>query len=268
MNSKIKIAVLPLDIAWCDCEKNLMSVASQMQHISHDTDILVLPELFTSGFVQDQALIDKVSSYSDATLAAVRGWSQRFSMAVTGSCQVKENGKIYNRAFFVEPSGETTFYDKRHLFCLSPESKLFQPGNELPPVIRFRGWNISMIVCYDLRFPVWCRNSNHRYDIMIIPANWPASRGYAWKHLLIARAIENQAVVVGANRSGSDDYGDYNNLSYIFDPLGQPISSVNDAKETTSSPFIYAEFSKLDLEKMRKRLPVINDSDNFNIEIH
>lgn len=266
---------MPLDIAWCDCEKNLMNVASKLHTIRPDTDILVLPEMFTSGFIQDPDLLDKVSSYADATLAAVKGWSERFNMAITGSYQVKENGMTFNRAFFVEPSGETTFYDKRHLFCLSPESKLFSPGEELPPVIRFRGWNIAMIVCYDLRFPVWCRNFRHRYDMLIVPANWPSSRGYAWEHLLIARAIENQAVVVGADRSGHDDYGNYDGMAYIFDALGRKTASSAAIDSNTPSDsktsqnfenYIYAEFSKDQLDKMRMKLPVINDADDFSIE--
>lgn len=246
-----------------------MNVAEKLPHLQQGTDILVLPEMFTTGFVQDPMLLDGASSFADATIAAIKGWSSRFNIAIAGSFQTKEAGNTYNRGFFIEPSGETTFYDKRHLFCLSPESRLFTPGNALPPVIRFRGWNISMSICYDLRFPIWCRNRKHRYDIMLVPANWPTARGYAWQHLLIARAIENQAIVVGANRSGSDDYGNYDNLSYIFDPLGRMIapSQTETGTTTDNSPedFLYAEFSKEQLDKMRMKLPVVNDSDDFRL---
>lgn len=249
-----------------------MAVAERLPQLKQDTDILVLPEMFTTGFIQDPILLDQASSFADATIAAVKGWSSRFNIAIAGSFQTKEGRNTYNRGFFIEPSGEASFYDKRHLFCLSPESKLFTPGNALPQVIRFRGWNISMIVCYDLRFPIWCRNRKHQYDLMLVPANWPSVRGYAWKHLLIARAIENQAIFVGANRSGNDDYGNYDGMSYIFDPLGRMLapgtsetsSPVSDRKNAASG-FIYAEFSKDDLQKMRMKLPVINDSDDYNI---
>ena len=101
------------------------------------------------------------------------------------------------------------------------EHKVFASGDKQPPVVRYRGWNISLIVCYDLRFPVWCRNNRQSYDLMLVPANWPSSRGYAWKHLLIGRAIENQAVYVGANRGGSDDFGDYDGLSFVVNGLGK-----------------------------------------------
>lgn len=265
LNSTLKVATLPLNIKWNDCEHNLMEVASRLHTLAPDTDILVLPEMFTSGFVKTPELLDAVSKYADATLATIKGWSERHNVAIAGSFQVKEDGKTYNRAFFVEPSGETTIYNKRHLFCLSPESQLCAQGTQLPPVIRFRGWNISMIVCYDLRFPVWCRNDQQRYDILLVPANWPSSREYAWKHLLIARAIENQAIVVGANRSGEDEYGNYNNTSFIMDYAGHivaPKETPNDASE-----FIYATFTKEELTKWRSKIPVFNDADNFTVDI-
>jgi len=280
MNNNIKIAHLPLDIAWCDCEENLLAVADKLPSVHPDTDILVLPELFSTGFIQDEALLKQTARVaSDMTLAALRLWSNRFNMAVAGSYLAYDGGKCYNRGFFIEPSGEETFYDKRHLFCLSAENKVFTRGNRLPPVVRFRGWNISMVVCYDLRFPVWCRNDGQRYDVLLVPANWASARGYAWKHLLISRAIENQAIVVGANRSGQDDYGDYTGMSFVFDPFGKQIAPeerqatdehakqrVNNAN-ASASPFIYVEYSKEQLEKVRSSLPFGQDADRFAIEL-
>lgn len=219
-------------------------------------------------------LHDMARLSADMTLAAVKLWSSRFNMAIAGSFLASIGSKIVNRGFFVEPSGETTFYDKHHLFCLSAESRLFTQGVENPPVIRFRGWNISMIVCYDLRFPVWCRNSGQRYDILLVPANWASARSYAWRHLLIARAIENQAVVVGANRSGHDDYGDYDHQSFIFDPMGKELAPsatkhTGDASglETAIAPdgFIYAGYDMTQMSKIRSYLPVGNDADRFSI---
>ncbi|MDE6528620.1 MAG: nitrilase family protein [Muribaculaceae bacterium] len=274
MDSTIKIAALPLDIVWADIERNLLTVAEKLTGIRPDTDILVLPELFSTGFVQDEAMLRNLAATSaQMTLAAVKLWSSRFNMAIAGSYLASIGSKIVNRGFFIEPSGETTFYDKHHLFCLSAESRIFSKGMELPPVIRFRGWNFSLIVCYDLRFPVWCRNRNQRYDILLVPANWASARGYAWRQLLIARAIENQSVVVGANRSGHDDYGDYNHQSFIFDPFGKelaPSCPMNDSGhglDTANSPdsFIYAEYTMAQLSKVRSYLPVGNDADSFQI---
>lgn len=265
MNSSIKIAALPLDIAWCDCEENLLAVADKLPKLRPDTDILVLPELFSTGFVQDETLLKTIAPASaQMTLPAVRLWSRHFNMAVAGSFLTTIGSKIVNRGFFVEPSGEETFYDKRHLFCLSAESKVFTPGTGLPPVVRFRGWNISLVVCYDLRFPVWCRNKGQKYDILLVPANWAAARGYAWRQLLIARAIENQALVVGANRSGHDDYGDYNGITYVFDPFGKELAS-SGAPGAAPDGFLYAEYTRESLEKVRSYLPVRQDADDFDI---
>lgn len=264
MNSKIKIAVLPLDIAWCDTAENLHNIETQLLRLHPNTDILVLPELFSTGFIHDVNLIATIGqSSAETTLQALRSWSKRFNIAIAGSYLVTEGDAIFNRAFFIEPSGDETFYDKHHLFCLSPESKSYTHGTTPPPVIRFRGWNISMIVCYDLRFPVWCRNiSNETYDILLVPANWPTAREYAWKHLLIARAIENQAVIVGANRSGRDDYGDYDNTSYVFDPLGRQLAPTG---SIAPNEIFYAEYHMDDVERIRKHMPVGRDADTFTI---
>lgn len=266
MNSAIRIAVLPLDISLGDCEKNLLTVAANLHNLPPDTDLLVLPELFTSGFVKDKERLEMISAYEDATLAAIKGWSERLSIAIAGSFLARDGGRYFNRGFFIEPSGESTFYDKKHLFCLSPESSILTAGETPPPLIRYRGWNIALIICYDLRFPVWCRNRTPHYDMLIVPANWPASRGYAWEHLLIARAIENQAIVVGANRSGTDDFGCYNGLSYIFDQMGKPLATSQQNLDNGSKRdgIIYAEASMEHLRETRRKMPVANDADSFN----
>lgn len=280
---KIKIAAYPMKIAWADPAENLRNVASVMTHLQPGTDILVLPELFSTGFMQDKEVILSLAEGTTGnTIEQLKSLSRNSGVAIAGSFLCRVGDKIYNRAFFVEPSGEETYYDKRHLFSLSLEHTLFTPGHTLPPVVRFRGWNIALSVCYDLRFPVWCRNRKHSYDIMLVPANWPTSRGYAWKHLIIARAIENQAIYVGANRGGSDDFGDYDNLTYIADGLGklypadQPvinsttdsIGSINNTDRNTSeaNSLIYGTFDKSELIKIREKLPFGNDADDYSIE--
>lgn len=260
MNNRINIAVLPLPIAWCDYDSNMAMVHDSLRHLQPGTDILVLPELFSTGFIQDESLIEQMATnHGQEAIYTVRQWSADFNVAIVGSVLIKEDGKYLNRGFFVEPSGEIALYDKRHLFCLSPEAKIFTPGATLPKVVRYRGWNISFVICYDLRFPVWCRNKGNRYDMLIVPANWPSTRGYAWKQLLIARAIENQAVVVGADRSGRDDYGDYENMAYVFDPSGHEIAS------SRSHDLLYASYTIDEVNKMRRRLPVGDDADDFDL---
>lgn len=253
--NKLNVAVVPLDIVWTDISENLFSAERQLSTLPSSTDVAVLPELFSTGFIATSDLLDRFAESVDnsETLRRVQHWAKKFNFAVAGSYLAKdENNSIFNRAFFVEPSGETTVYDKHHLFSLSSESQNFTPGMEHIPVIRFRGWNIALAICYELRFPEWLRNKGQMYDLLILPANWPARRAYAWEHLLIARAIENQAFVVGANRSGHDDSGDYDNLSMIFDYLGKPIHNV--CKGSSHNILATMDLSKL--EKFRQSFPI------------
>ena len=156
--SKLKIAVVQQDIAWADKEENLISTASNLNRVAPDTDLVVLPELFTTGFVQDPDLMERLAEGNDGhTMDDVHRWAKYFRFAVCGSYLAKENGKYYNRAFFVEPGGDEYFYDKRHLFSLSGEDKIYTRGEKESPVIRYMGWNMKLFVCYDLRFPVWCK---------------------------------------------------------------------------------------------------------------
>lgn len=258
---KIKVAVLPLDIVWANRQANFDEVEKRLAEMDRDTDIVVLPELFSTGYIQDESLMADIAESSDGeTMKFVRRMVREHSCAIAGSFFARENDVYCNRGFFVEPpDGDAVFYDKRHLFSLSMESKLYGQGKRRPPVVRFRGWNISLIVCYDLRFPVWCRNDRQRYDMMLVPANWPVARKYAWDHLLMARAIENQAVYVGADRSGKDDFGCYDDMALIADAMGKPIHSV------APSGFVYAVFDKAELEKIRRKLPFGNDADDYCI---
>lgn len=183
---RLKVAIYPMKIAWADPEENLRNVESVLTHAQSDFDILVLPELFSTGFLQDNQVISTLAEpVSGRTVTRLKELASGHSIAIAGSFLCRVGDCVYNRGFIIEPSGEETYYDKRHLFSLSSEHKVFTPGEHLPPVVRFRGWNISLIVCYDLRFPVWCRNMNQSYDMMLVPANWPSSRGYAWELSLI-----------------------------------------------------------------------------------
>lgn len=259
MGSKLNIAVVSLDITWGDVDENLLVSEQQIRKLPSGIDLVVLPELFSTGFVHDRETLESLSeSANGKTMKTVHQWAKKYNFAIAGSFLFRVGENFFNRAFFIEPHGDEMFYDKRHLFCISPESELFAAGETLPPVVRYRSWNISLIICYDLRFPVWCRNKDMRYDIMLVPANWPDSRSFAWSRLLSGRAIENQAYYVGANRSGSDDYGKYDGMSMVLDGLGQIVSQEVDG-------IVYAVADMEQLQHERRKLPVGRDADDFNI---
>ena len=259
----LKITVAPLDIVWTDVDENLYSTGRILSKIGKDSDIVVLPELFSTGFISTTDLLYKFAedSSNPRVISQLKEWARQYNFAIAGSMLVREEEKIFNRGFFVEPSGDVSFYDKKHLFGLSSEYKDFSAGKNKIAIVRFRGWNIALAICYDLRFPVWLRNQDNLYDVLIMPANWPAKRGYAWKHLLIARAIENQAFVIGANRSGKDDSGEYDNMSYIFNYLGKSICEPHPTAENC----ITASLDREKLNSYRTKFPVSDDADKFQI---
>ncbi len=262
MNTNLRVATLPLAIEWADKEANIAAVCKALEKLPEGTDLVVLPELFSTGYSDDSDVLQALAERNTGiTIDKIKEWSAATGAAFAGSYLASTHPKIYNRGFFIEPSGEETFYDKRHLFSLSKEPQLFAPGIERPPVVRFRGWNISLIVCYDLRFPVWCRCRNSEYDLLLVVANWPKARAYAWEHLLIARAIENQCCVVGANRGGRDVFGEYDGMSYIFDGRGMAVGVM-----PTDCPFIVADLDGNRQESYRRNFPIQNDADDFLIK--
>ena len=257
LTDRLRVAALPLDIAWADKKANFEAVEKAFKYLPESTDIVVLPELFSTGYADDEALVkDLAERNTGQTIDFIKALAAKHQCAVAGSFLASTPPGVYNRAFFIEPSGEETFYDKRHLFSLSREATIFHQGVDELKVVRFRGWNVSMIVCYDLRFPVWCRCRKNHYDILLVPANWPQARGYAWEHLLIARAIENQCCVVGCDRGGSDSYGNYDGLSQIYDGRGMPVGKQH-------GPFIVADLSRRQQDDYRRNFPVSNDADDF-----
>lgn len=257
----LTVTALPLDIIYADRDANLAAAEAAIAQLPL-TDVLVLPELFTTSFVKDAELLRELSEPDDGgrTIAWARRIAAERRMAVCGSFAACDSeGKLRNRGFIVLPSGEVTYADKRHLFCLSDESRNCAAGTTAPPVVTINGWRVAMIICYDLRFPAWCRNRGLSYDVMLVPANWPQVRSYAWHHLLIARAIENQAYWVGCDRSGLDDYGCYDGMSQIYDAMGKPIGC------NGAAGIVTATLSHSDLERNRRKMPAYNDADNFTI---
>ncbi|MCI9284736.1 MAG: nitrilase family protein [Muribaculaceae bacterium] len=261
----MKICVIPFDIKYASPEENLIAAAHALNEVEKDTDVVVLPELFTTAFVPDTKGVSALAEGNDGqTVEALKRWAAFFGFAIAGSFLAKgDDGKFYNRAFFIEPMGDATFYDKRHLFPLSTEDKVYSPGHELAPIVRFRGWDFKIIICFDLRFPVWCRNvKDHLYDVLLVPANWPSSREKPFKILMQARAVENQVYTVGANRSGEDNYGEYHrSSSAIYDNWGDPIH------ETRRNGYLYALLERKDIEIGREKFPAYKAMDRWEIDL-
>lgn len=260
----LTVAVVPLDIAWGDRAENLYQVGRLAGKLRGRADVIVFPELFSTGFISDPVQMAEMADTVDVhpSLDAMRAAAHSANAAVCGSVLHAVEDSVggiqyYNRCYFVEPDGETTVYDKHHLFCLGAESRVMTAGTTPVPVVRFRGCNISMAVCFDLRFPSWLRNRPaNPYDLLLLPSNWPQSRQLAWETLLRARAIENQAFVVGANRSGSDDMGTYDDMTAVFDPLGAPLGQ--------TEPDTGITFAQVDVDALhsfRTDMPFLSSAD-------
>lgn len=263
MAKDLKVVALSMNIECCRPNENMAVALNMISKLDDDVDVIVLPELFSTSFISDKERLSKYAETNDGpTIDTLREVSTARNCMLSGSFAAVEDGQFFNRGFMLLPDGSEAFYNKRHLFSVSKEAEIFTQGQAYMPVLNFHGWNVSMMICYDLRFPVWSRNVRHRYDMLLVPANWPMSRGYAWTHLLIARAIENQAVVVGANRGGSDVFGNYDGLSEIFDGLGKPIG-----RRIEDGTAVEAIVSYSELLEARRKLPAHFDADDFTIPI-
>lgn len=261
----MKVCSIPFDIAYASPDENIISAAHALSEVDADTDLVVFPELFTTSFVPDVKTVTMLAERNDGrTVENLRRWTQFFGFAIAGSFLATDGaGNYYNRGFFVEPMGDVTFYDKRHLFPLSTEDKVYTPGCSFPPRIRYRGWEFRLILCFDLRFPVWTRNRpDNMYDVLLVPANWPHSRSSQFKLLLAARGIENQTYVIGANRTGRDKYGEYMSAdSGMYDNIGNAI------QETRRNGYMYAILDRKVLTESRSHFPAYRATDNWSIEL-
>ena len=262
-SENLKTALLPHDIIEGNVQANLAAVAKRLRNLDSDVDLVVLPEMFNSGFTADPAVLARTAeTNTGTTITTVQEWASKFGMHIWGGFTAVDNGRYYNRGFMVSPDGQRVFYDKRHLFRYGGESELFTRGDSLSPIISIKTWNVKMSICYDLRFPAWNRAFNNNYDILVVPANWAHARFFAWKHLLIARAIENQAYVLGCNREGHDLYGEYNRGdSQIFNNWGDDVADRRD-DGTVYSTLIAETFNR-----DRKRFEPWRDADDFEIRI-
>lgn len=255
---ELKIAILQIPLAWEAVNQNLEKIEQQLDAITH-TDIVLLPEMFSTGFSMNRSLA-QAADY--APLQWMINQSQKYGFALAGSYMIHEEDKYYNRFSFVYPDGKVCSYNKKHLFGIAEESHYFTPGSERV-MLSFKGWRVALFVCYDLRFPVWNRRTpNFDYDLVLYSANWPERRSLAWRSLLPARAIENQSFVAAANRIGLDGHhilhsGD----SMILSPIGKPI-----AVAPAFTPIILEATLRYDtLEQIRQNLPFFNDRDSFTL---
>lgn len=252
----MKIALLQLDIVWEDILANKLKIENALEQ-NNSFDILVLPEMFTTGFTMFPApLAEKMDG---VTMAWLKKLSVKYNCAITGSLIIKENNSYYNRMVFVHPNGKVDYYDKRHLFSLAGEVKVYTNGTN-KKVVLYKEVRFCLQVCYDLRFPVFSRNTND-YDVLLYVANWPVQRINAWDALLKARAIENMSYAIGVNRVGEDaNKHTYSGHSQAIDYLGKTI--VEPYKEEAIAVF------EIDLEALkltRKKLDFLNDADVFKI---
>jgi len=255
----MKIALVQFDIAWENVAGNLAAIEAQLKQVSKDTDVVVLPEMFTTGFTMNP---EKYAHRNpDEVLQHMKKWSAIGNYLIVGSIPLEEGGKFYNRLYWVKPSGEVGSYNKRHLFRMAGEDQHYAAGEE-KCIVSWRNVTFSFQICYDLRFPVWSRNTEQA-DVLVYVANWPAVRISAWDKLLAARAIENLCYTVGVNRVGTDANGiEHNGHSMAYDFIGNPMGTFLEGQGV-----LEYQIDTPALTAFRQKFPAHLDADQFDIRI-
>lgn len=252
----MKATIIQTDTVWGKLSENQQN-AEMMLRKAPQSDVYILPEMWSTGFTMTPQTMAEDEAYSlkYCSLAWMKNMAACLNAAICGSLAIKtDSGEYRNRLYFVRPDGKIDTYDKGHLFFGAGEARHYKAGN-CRCVAEFRGIRFLLTVCYDLRFPIWCRNVDD-YDVMVCTANWPLSRERAWLTLLTARAIENQAFVIGANRCGADDICQYGGASAIISPYGTVMAQAGNKPET-----ITQELDIRDLQRFREKFPVLKDRD-------
>jgi omega-amidase len=253
----MKIALIQTSLTWENPMENRSHLVQKINGFIQDVDLIVLPEMFSSGFTMDPKAV--AETMQGETVSWLQHLAKAKNCAITGSLVIEENGNYYNRLVFVYPDGTIKTYDKRHLFTLAREHQFYTAGTE-KLIVEYKGFRICPLVCYDLRFPVFSRNVEH-YDVLLYVANWPKPRVNAWDILLKARAVENMCYTVGVNRIGSDDNNhEYVGHSQVVDFLGNYVLEPQEA----DAVFI-VELDKGKLLETRSKLAFLNDRDTFEI---
>lgn len=258
MQDNLKIAIIQSDLAWENAEENRQNFSRQIDAISEYIDIILLPEMFTSGFTMSPANV--FETMDGTTIKWMKSVAKKTKIAIGGSLVIKEHDSFYNRFVFVTPDGIIKTYDKRHTFTLAGEHKVYKAGSE-KIIVDYKGWKLCPLICYDLRFPVWARNVED-YDILIYVANWPKPRINAWDALLKARAIENMSYCIGVNRVGMDNYNhEYTGHSAAYDGLGNLLTDFRDSEESVKIVTLHKEHLSL----IRSKLKFLDDRDSFTV---
>jgi omega-amidase len=257
--NNLKITIFQAYLFWENTDKNLQNLALRLSMgIKEKTDLIILPEMFNTGFSMNaEALAEEMGGKTMLWMAQT---AQKYDCVLTGSLIIKENGQYYNRMIWMLPDGTYSHYDKRHLFSLGDEDKHYSPGQERV-IVDLKGWKIRLAICYDLRFPVWLRNQDTEYDILLLIASWPDKRSAHWNALIPARAIENQSYVIGANRVGHDGNEVYHSgHSQCIDPMGKTVYYKPEDEDLYTFSIHYDE-----LVKTRRSFPFLRDADHFKI---
>ncbi|MFD2871542.1 amidohydrolase [Mucilaginibacter ximonensis] len=254
----LKITIFQGYLFWEKIDQNLQNIELRLGNIREKTDLIILPEMFNTGFTMNAAQL--AEPMNGKTMQWMHQIAQKFDCVITGSLIVAEGGNYYNRLVWMQPDGRYNYYDKRHLFALGKEHETYTPGTKRL-VVELKGWKICPVICYDLRFPVWLRNVNAAYDLLLIVANWPEKRALHWRTLIPARAVENQCYVIGVNRVGHDGNEIYHSGdSTCVDPNGNTVYYKRDEEDVYTFTIIGDE-----VVKTRRQMPFLRDADNFNL---
>jgi omega-amidase len=254
----LTVTLLQSPLHWESPEANRAMFEEKIWQIGKQTDLIVLPEMFTSGFTMNVEPIAEPMNLS--TFKWMKQQAAQTGAVVTGSYIVKEGGKYFNRLLWMQPDGNFSYYDKRHLFRMAGEHEVFSAGAQ-KIVVSIKDWKICPLICYDLRFPVWSRNAHKAYDVLLYVANWPEARSLAWKSLLQARAIENSVYAIGVNRVGEDGKGiAYSGDSSVISPKGELLWQNSNKDDIYTHVLSWEE-----LESFRQKFPVDLDADDFLI---
>lgn len=254
----LRVTLVQADLAWENPGQNLQQFDRHLDDIA-ETDLIVLPEMFTTGFSMNPQTV--AEPMDGPAVEWLRETARRHDADVVGSVAIAEDGRYFNRLLWVRPDGALIHYDKRHLFTYAGEHEHYTPG-QVQQVVHLKGWNIAPFICFDLRFPVWSRNRG-QYDVAIYIASWPARRAAHWKSLLPARAIENQAYVIGVNRVGIDGNGlAYDGDSMVIDPLGEICFHAN-----VNAAVHQQQLSRQMLDDTRAKLPFLRECEQFQLTV-
>lgn len=257
MASSLNLSLVQFNITWEAPEVNLDKIERMISNASSEDDVIILPEMFASGFSMKPSKI--AATANGAEIRWMQQVAREKNALILGSLALCEEGEYFNRLLAVYPEGKILHYDKRHLFRMAGEPKAYKPGNKRV-IINYKGWRVALFICYDLRFPVWSSNRDE-YDLAVYVANWPASRSEVWKTLLKARAIENQCYVAGVNRVGADGKETYDGNSLVSDFQGNIMTGSNSCKEEV----INVTVDLNPLKEFKNNFPAWLDADNFEI---